>query len=133
MEQWVILAFLAAFLLAATNLITKHLNSDLNEYSVGWARNFFSLPIFWIVLLFAGIPDIDPRFWPILAIMVPLEVLIAIFFFKAVKLAPLSVVIPLLSFNSIFIAIGAFILLGETLNSTHLLAFGFNGYWLIPY
>jgi drug/metabolite transporter (DMT)-like permease len=123
MDNWVLLAFLAAFLIAFTNIVTKHLNTNLNEYSVGWARNLFSLPVFWITLWLSGIPTVNPKFWPVLVLIAPVEVLVAILYFRAIKSAPISVAIPMTSFNSLFIAIGAFALLGEKLIPIHLVAF----------
>lgn len=123
MISWVLLAFLAAFLISLTNIVTKRLNTNLNEYSVGWARDFFSLPIFWIALLISGFPKVDPNFWPLLTLVAPFEVIVAIIYFKAIKSTPLSISIPISSFSSLFIAIGAFFILGEQLKTVYLLAF----------
>lgn len=123
MNSWIFLTLLSSFLVSIANVVNKQVNNNLNEYSVGWSRNFFSLPVFWIALSLVGIPAVDPKFWPLLAITAPLELLVVIFFFKALKASPLSIVMPIGSFGALFIAIGAFFILGERITFIHSIAF----------
>jgi drug/metabolite transporter (DMT)-like permease len=122
-QPWVALSLLAAILLAVTNFITKNLNGRLDEYATGWIRNLLSLPVLWGALFLVGIPQIDPKFWWLLLLILPLELIVAIAYFKAIRMAPLSLTAPISSFGPLFIAVGAFYILSEPLTMTHAVAF----------
>jgi len=122
MQLWILLSLLAALLLSLTNILTKKAASTLDEYSLAWARNAFSIPWFWAILFFSGLPAIDPLFWIVILIMLPIEIIIAVLFFKAIKVSPLSLVIPFNAFSVFFIGIGAFFILGESLSIEYLIS-----------
>ncbi|MEK7095813.1 MAG: DMT family transporter [Patescibacteria group bacterium] len=123
MHNWILLAIVSAVLLSITNVATKHLNSTLDEYATGWLRNSLSLPILWLLLLSVGFPSVDPIFWKLIVISLPIEIVIVLLFFKSVKIAPLSLVAPINSLGAFFVAIGAFFILSEPLSLLHILAF----------
>ncbi len=121
MSSWIILSLVAAVFAAIFNLATKQVsnNEKLNEYSVAWLRAVAALPILWIALLQNGLPVVDNSFWPLLLLMVPLEIACTVLYFKAVKISPLSLITPVSSLNILCIAIGAYFILGEKLTVVH--------------
>lgn len=121
MSGWIVLSLLSAGFGAIVNLATKQVsnNAKLNEYSVAWLRTVTTLPVLWIVLFAKGMPFVDGRFWLLLFIMVPLEIAGTLCYFKAVKISPLSLITPVSSLNILFIAIGAYFILGEKLTIVH--------------
>ncbi len=135
MSHWIVLSLLSAVFMAIVNLATKQVsnNEKLNEYSVAWIRAVTTLPILWIVLFFEGMPVVDSRFWLLLLIMIPLEIVGTLFYFKAVKISPLSLIAPVSSLSILTTAIGAYFILGEKLTTVHgiaLLIFIFGIYVL---
>ncbi len=121
MSSWIVLSLLSAVFGAIVNLATKQVsnNAKLNEYSVAWLRAVTTLPVLWIVLFAKGMPVIDSRFWLLLFIMMPLEIAGTLFYFKAIKISPLSLITPVSALNILFIAIGAYFILGESLTIVH--------------
>ena len=121
MTSWIFLSLLAAIFVTIVNLATKQVsnNAKLNEYSVAWLRTVTTLPVLWIVLFTKGMPVVDSRFWLLLFIMLPLEIATVLCYFKAVKISPLSLITPVSSLNILFIAIGAYFILGEKLTIVH--------------
>lgn len=121
MSSWIVLSLLSAVFGAIVNLATKQVsnNAKLNEYSVAWLRAVTTLPVLWIVLFAKGMPVIDSRFWLLLFIMIPLEIAGTLFYFKAIKISPLSLITPVSALSILFIAIGAYLILGEKLTIIH--------------
>ncbi|MCR4329928.1 MAG: DMT family transporter [Candidatus Roizmanbacteria bacterium] len=121
MSSWIVLSLFSAIFGAIVNLATKQVsnNAKLNEYSVAWLRTVATLPVLWIVLFAKGMPVVDSRFWLLLFIMIPLEIATALCYFKAIKISPLSLITPITSLNILFIAIGAYFILGENLTIVH--------------
>lgn len=121
MTSWIFLSLLAAVIATIVNLATKQVsnNTKLNEYSVAWLRSVAALPVLWIALFQNGLPVVDSKFWLLLFIMVPLEIACTVCYFKAVKISPLSLITPVSALNILFIAIGAYFILGEKLTVVH--------------
>ncbi len=124
MSEWIVLALLAAICIAIVNLATKQVsnNSNFNEYSIAWLRTILALPVLWISLYATGIPIIDNKFWLFVLILVPLEVIGALCYYKGLRISPLSLITPVTSFNVLFTAIGAYLILGEQLTIIHVIA-----------
>ena len=110
---WILYAILSAFLGATIDTISKKILKNNNEYMVLWARNAFTLPFLFLILIFFSIPEIDNKFWIALAITLPLEIFLAILYIKAIKITDLSLSIPFLSFGPIFTIITSFLILKE--------------------
>ena len=113
---WIIFAFLAAFFNALTNIFSKDVLNKENEYTVLWGRNFFSIPLLILALFLVGLPSIEFKFWLIILAMMPLEIILAILFFKALKISPISLVIPFTTFTPLFLGVSSFFILQEKLS-----------------
>lgn len=123
MSSWVIFALIAACALGYTEYLTKKASRSFDVFSLSWARNILALPVFFGLLAYYGLPEVDPTFWKLLLISVPLEVLVGYTFFKAITLTPLSLVLPMTTFSTLFIALGAFFINGEPLKPIYFVGF----------
>jgi drug/metabolite transporter (DMT)-like permease len=120
-NPWIVFALCAPVFAALTDIFTKRANRELDEFSTGWLRNILAIPILLIALLVSGIPKVDPNFWKVLIAVMPLEVTVVYIYFRAVKVSPISVSAPFTAFHPIFITLGAFIILGETIKASLIL------------
>ncbi|MBI5199116.1 MAG: DMT family transporter [Nitrospirae bacterium] len=111
---WVLYSLLSAFSLSTADTLSKKGLERADEYSIAWIRLLFSLPYFLLALLFIEIPKIDKTFWISIIILLPLEIAATILYIKAIKVSPLSLTIPFLSFTPLFLIITSLIILGET-------------------
>ena len=77
----------------------------------------FSLPVYILYLWYHGLPDIDPWFWLIVSIDIPLLIYTNILLIKDEKIAPISTTLPLLSFTPVFLIGTSYLFLGELPNT----------------
>lgn len=120
---WTLFALIAAFSLGMTEYLTKKASKNFDAFSLSWARNILALPVFFGLLFYYGVPTIDPIFWKLLLFSVPLELIVGYTFFRAITLTPLSLVLPMTTLSTVFIALGAFFINGEPLKVIYLWAF----------
>lgn len=66
---------------------------------------FFALPYYLIWLLITGLPQINPKFWVVMAIEVPLLTIANIMIVEAHRRSPLMVTIPLQAFLPILLLV----------------------------
>lgn len=104
--MWILFSFFTAFCETAKDLIGKKASIKVNEYVMAFALQLFAALVLFPILLISGIPKIQPLFW-ILFIYGAVFSLPAwsILYMKAIKLSPLSLSIPMLSFVPIFTTI----------------------------
>jgi drug/metabolite transporter (DMT)-like permease len=112
---WVIFALFAAFLNASKNLLSKKVSIGSDPYTVALFSNLSMLPILWGVAVFVGDFAIEPQFWTIIALMLPVEILVTVLFFRAIQDSELSSSFPFVSFLPFFVAIGSFFILKESI------------------
>lgn len=121
--SWIVLALIAAIALGITEYLTKRAYEHFDAWTLSWARNLFALPVFYALLTYEGIPAISGSFWELLLIAAPIELLIGVMFFFAIKLTPLSLVLPFTTFMTVFIILGAHFINGDPLKPIYFLAF----------
>ena len=125
---WVFFAFLTALFRSLTDVAGKFGLKNMDEYIVAWALSFFALPLLIPILFFIEIPDITPGFWLAILVSGTLNIATAILYLKAIKLADLSLVIPLSTFTPLFLLITSPLIVGEFPN-----IFGLIGISLIVF
>lgn len=115
---WFFLAVFCAFSLATADALTKYHFSNYDPYEMALARLVYTVP--WLLCALAFIPWKMPLpgFWLWTGIGVPLEVLAIIMYVKALKVSPLSLTLPFISFTPAFVIISGFIVLGEKISLT---------------
>lgn len=98
------------------------------------AAGIFSVPfMFAIVLVTTGIPKVDSLFWLGVFMSAFLNVFAGIASFTAIKYAPISLIMPMSSFNPVFTTLFAIFLLGEVpsfLKATGILVIVIGSYLL---
>lgn len=114
---------MAAIALGITEVLTKKAYNHFDAWTLSWSRNLLALPVFFGLLVSQGIPSVDAAFWNLLLIAAPLELAIGVLFFFAIKLTPLSLVLPFTTFTTIFVIFGAHFINGEPLKPVYFVAF----------
>jgi uncharacterized membrane protein len=111
--MWIIWAVACATLNAATSALTKRAAQDGGAIAVTFWTFAFSIPLTLLALAWTGMPAIGPGFWAALAIGVSLNVAAITLRNLGLKLSPLSVSIPLLSFTPVFLLVTEAAILGD--------------------
>lgn len=109
---WVLYSLLSAFSLATADAFTKKV-SDVDDYILMLSRFLYASPFALLLLFFIAIPQLDSIFWLVLLLLIPFEVLLQIFYVKAIRGAPLSLVMPFTSLTPVFMIFTSFVMLGE--------------------
>ena len=115
---WLPLTLLSAFFLATSDALTKRALAGHNEYLVTWLRLLPALPIFLLPLPFIAIPRLTPEFFLCALGALPLEALALFLYTKALKLSPLNLTLPLLSFTALLLLVVPYLILGERISSS---------------
>jgi len=122
---WFILAIATALSVATGDALTKKFFGRFSPYDMAIASSIYSLPFLIIYIFFIPIPQLDTVFWWVAVILIPLDTFAFYLYMKAIKLSPLSLSIPFLSFTPVFMILTGFIVLGEVPNSWGITGIGF--------
>jgi uncharacterized membrane protein len=132
-HPWILWALLSAFMTASNDALTKKALVIHNEYLIAWLRLLWALPFLFTALAFITTPTIDSIFFLAFCAALPLEVTATVLYVKALKLSPLSLTVPFLSFTPIFLIVIPYLILGETISLPGVigvLMIAFGGYIL---
>jgi len=115
--MWAIYALLSAFFAASCDPIAKRVLSlrDGDEYLIGWAGLILSTPFLAILYFSHPIAPFSPALIKTLAVIVPIEILAVVLYYRALKLTDISLSVPFLALTPVFVILTAFLLLGERL------------------
>lgn len=113
---WFIYSLSAALFVSITDALCKELLSQSDEYLVIWGKFAFAFPFLAGLFLYISFPILDPHFWYLALVWVPLEILALILYIKAIKLSPLSLTIPFLAFTPLFLVFTGFFMLKEVIS-----------------
>lgn len=122
---WFILAIATALCVATGDALTKKFFGRFSPYDMAIASSIYSLPFLVVYIFFIPIPQLDTVFWWIACILIPLDTFAFYLYMKAIKLSPLSLSIPFLSFTPVFMILTGFIVLEEVPNSWGIIGIGF--------
>lgn len=110
---WFVLSLLSGLSQSTRDLLSKRSLQDLDEYTVVFSRSIFStfclLPVFLII----RIPHLDFVFWFAVLSSAGIFAVAAVLYITAIKLSPLSLVVPLLSFTPLFLLMTSPLMLAE--------------------
>ncbi len=110
---WVLYSLLSAFSIATADAFTKKISPNIDDYILNLSRFLYAAPFVLLLLFFISIPKLDSTFWFVLGLTLPAEVLAQVLYIKAIRISPLSLVVPLLSLTSVFLVFTSYIILGE--------------------
>jgi drug/metabolite transporter (DMT)-like permease len=110
---WILLSLGTALFSASEAALTRHGFEHTSPSSAVAAPLIFSLPLFALTLPFLDTPQVQPEFWSVLIILVPINA--AGFYLQtwSFKSSPLSLTVPFMAFTPAFVLLTGFLYLGE--------------------
>ena len=111
--MWLLFASLTAFFDACKDATGKQSLKTLDEYSVLFSFMAIGVVILFPIVLIEGIPPIQPGFWLALLIGGGLNILAFTLYVRALKLADLSLTVPLVTLTPLFLLVTSPILVQE--------------------
>lgn len=101
--MWLLLSLATAFCAGTADALAKQALSSQRSQTVAWVRVGWGA-LFLFPFIFFAPPPSDPKvFWTVVLINLPFEVAATLLFQKALKISPISLVIPYLAFTPVFI------------------------------
>ena len=114
---WLPLSIASAFFNASEAALVKKFFGHESEYFLLSVPVLYSLPYLAVLAFFVEVPEIGPEFWKTLLMQIPLHTVAVIYYFKAIKVSPLSLTMPYLSFSPAFAIFTGMFILGEVPSS----------------
>lgn len=113
---WFVLSLATALSVAVRDVSVK-LYRDLGAAEAAVLEMSWSLPLFIAAGLLVPVPRLDGTFWAASAILLPLNLTAYLLYLRAIKVSPLTLTVPYLSFTPAFIIITGALILGERVNA----------------
>jgi transporter family protein len=114
--MWFFLSLIALSMLVARRSSEKHVSGKINSLAMAWLQQAIALPFIIATLFFAKFywpQELSTAFWVTMAVYVVLISIDIYCYFKALSLADVSYVAPLLTLVAIGNIVGAYIVLGQ--------------------
>lgn len=110
---WLIYSLLCAFFLSLTDYFTKKYSENTSDTALAFCRIFYGLPLLWGITLAEGIPEINPSLLRVFILALPLEYAAILLYMKSLRVSPLSLTVPFLSFTPAFLLITSPLIMDE--------------------
>jgi len=110
---WIIFATLTALFESLKDVTSKRGLKTLDEYVVAWSMIFFTLPLMLPLLGIIDIPELGDNFIGALIAGGSFNVISMLLYIRALKLADLSLAVPLVTFTPLFLLITSPLIVGE--------------------
>jgi drug/metabolite transporter (DMT)-like permease len=114
--DWLLLSLVCACFTSTGETFSKFLMRENDEWTTGWAVILVSLPFVTPLLALRPVPPVGRDLALLLCVQIPFEVAAYYLYLQAIKIAPLSLTVPYLSFTPVFSMITAAVLLGESVS-----------------
>lgn len=114
--MWVTLSFMALFALVVRRSAEKNTSKKIDSMTLSWLQQFMAMPFIIATLFFAPFylpTQVTPSFWQIMLIYVACTAIDLYCYFKALSLADISYVAPLLALIAAGNVVGAYFVLGQ--------------------
>jgi len=111
--MWIFLSVLTAIFYALEGAWGKVLTKKVNRNTITWAMFTFGIPYILIAAAFTGVPEIKNDFYWSALLSVAINMVAFTIFVKALKISPLTLTYPFLSFSPVFLIFTGYIFLGE--------------------
>jgi len=115
---WIVLSLTSAFSLATSDALTKRIITPANEYAIAWLRIVYSLPVLAAAAAASPMPHLDAIFYRAFIAALPLEIAAILLYYKALRVSPLSLSLPFLSFTPVFLVFFSWLIMGEKVSGT---------------
>jgi len=115
---WFFYSLSAALFISLTDVVSKKALHNESTYLIAWVRCTYAIPFLLIAAPFVEFPQLDRTFFYICAILLPLEITSFLLYLEAIKISPLSLTLPFLSFTPVFLIITSYFTLGESVDTS---------------
>ncbi len=113
MPPWFLIALSCAFFTASLDAVSKRIMRDNDQWITGTFLLGLGVLALLPIVLAMELQPVSAELVALLAVALPLEILAYYLFLSAIRIAPLSLTVPLLAFTPVFTILTAAILLGE--------------------
>jgi len=114
--NWFVLSLICAYFMSTAEVLSKLLMRDNDEWTVGCAVLLVALPFLVPLLIGRGTLPLSRDLLLLIAIQIPFEILAYYIYLSAIRIAPLSLSVPYLSFTPVFAVLTAALLLQEEIS-----------------
>ena len=114
--NWFVLSLACAYFMSTSELLSKLLMRDNDEWTIGCGMVLMSLPFLVPLLIGRDSFPLSRNLILVVAIAIPFEILAYYIYLSAIRIAPLSLSVPYLSFTPVFAILTAAILLQERIS-----------------
>lgn len=134
--MWFALSILALLMLSGRRTAEKKAATGIDSMAMAWLQQAVALPLIVLTLFFARFywpSELPLLFWELMIIYVSLQVIYLYCYYKAVSIADISFVAPLMTLFSVGNMIGAYVILGQVPSLSGVIgaAFIISGAWII--
>jgi drug/metabolite transporter (DMT)-like permease len=134
--MWFALSLLALFMLSGRRTAEKKAATGIDSMAMAWLQQAVALPLIVVSLFFARfyVPTQLPVFfWELLVMYIALQAVYLYCYYRAIAIADISFVAPLMTLFSAGNMLGAYIILGQVPSVTGVIgaAFIIAGAWII--
>lgn len=114
--NWFVLSLVCAYFMSTGEVLSKLLMRENDEWTIGSGIILMSLPF--LVPLVIGMDSfpLSQDLIVLIAILIPFEILAYYIYLSAIRIAPLSLCVPYLSFTPVFAILTAALLLQERIS-----------------
>jgi drug/metabolite transporter (DMT)-like permease len=134
--MWFALSILALLMLSGRRTAEKKAATGVDSMAMAWLQQAVALPLIIVSLLFAKFywpSQLPVFFWELMAMYVALQAVYLYCYYRAISIADISFVAPLMTLFSVGNMIGAYIILGQVPSLSGVIgaAFIIAGAWII--
>lgn len=134
--MWFALSILALLMLSGRRTAEKKAATGIDSMAMAWLQQAVALPLIVLTLFFARFywpRELPLLFWELMIVYVSLQAVYLYCYYKAVSIADISFVAPLMTLFSVGNMIGAYIILGQAPSLSGVIgaAFIISGAWII--
>ncbi|HSW74895.1 MAG TPA: EamA family transporter [Candidatus Saccharimonadales bacterium] len=115
--MWFALSLLALFMLSSRRTAEKKAAMGVDSMAMAWLQQTVALPLIVASLFFAKFywpSQLPAFFWELLALYVALQAIYLYCYYRAIAIADISFVAPLMTLFSVGNMLGAYFILGQT-------------------
>lgn len=115
--NWFVLSLACAYFMSSGEVLSKLLMRDNDEWTIGCSMVLASLPFLVPLLIGRDSFPLSQDLILVVGIAIPFEILAYYIYLSAIRIAPLSLSVPYLSFTPVFAILTAALLLQERISS----------------
>ena len=111
---WLVFALITAFSEGTKDLFSKRAMRNVDPVVTAWSLSAFSFLFLLPLLFFIEKPVLGPWFWYAILIQCIMLSITQVIYMHAIKVSPLSITLPMLSFTPAFMLVTSPLILGES-------------------